>query len=526
MSEAPSDELKPLPEVTTTIAGSPKVSKDKSGNVVVLIPQPSDDPEDPLNWPMLKKITIFACVCLAGFAAQMSPNSNMLTFMEQVPAYHKTPADLLNSVAAALTGWVAGPFLIIPLVAVIGRSAVVFWSLVGIFVGQVWGAEMTGVNDFIPFTISRLFCGIFGGIPAILGSGYIIDMFYLHQRGKAFAVFEILIIFAVVGGGTLGGFVAQTSPWNYVFWWTLGPVGAAIVLVFLFVEDTTYSRDPAVPQRAPLPKNWFANRIATFFPGTRTQPAGKGKEFVKRAILPFQITFAPITLLMGTYIFVALGLPIMQASTLATYLQPPVEAGGYGFSSLQMAFFTMTAWVGIICAQVYGYFFNDKTPLWVARRRGGIWHVEYRLSNTILPSILLPIGLGLWGAGLEYHLHFMVLALASFIIWFGALLALPVCYNYTVECFLQHPVETSVSLNAYRVTFGLISVFIVTQWQAAVGVGWMWGMGAFFILFVDIIMAGLILKGHVVREWTAKLRKTTTVTEDGATITMKTDVAG
>lgn len=228
---------------------------------------------------------------------------------------------------------------------------------------------------------------------------------------------------------------------------------------------------------------------------------------------------------MGTYIFVALGLPIMQASTLATYMEPPEVAGGYGFSSLQMAFFTMTAWVGIICAQIYGYFFNDKTPLWVARRRGGTWHPEYRLANTILPSLLLPIGLGLWGAGLQYHLHFMVLALGSFIIWFAALLALPVCYNYVVECFLDHPVETSVSLNAYRVTFGLISVFIVTQWQSAVGVGWMWGMGAFFILLVDLIIVGLIFKGHVVRKWTVKLSKSIAVTEDGAKIALKDDLS-
>ena len=122
---------------------------------------------------------------------------------------------------------------------------------------------------------------MFGGIPAIIGSGYIIDMFYLHQRGKAFAIFKVLIIFAVVGGGTLGGFIAETQPWNYVFWWTLGPVGAAIVLVFLFVEDTNFSRDPAVPGPAPLPKSWLINRIATYLPGSRTQLAGKAAEFVR-----------------------------------------------------------------------------------------------------------------------------------------------------------------------------------------------------------------------------------------------------
>ena len=241
----------------------------------------------------------------------------------------------------------------------------------------------------------------------------------------------------------------------------------------------------------------------------------------RRAMVPFQITFAPITLLVGTFVFVALGLPIMQASTLAIYLQPPVEAGGYGFSSLRLAFFTMTAWVGMIGAQIYGYLFNDKTPLWVARRHGGTWHPEYRLSNTILPGIILPIGLGIYGAGLQYHLHFMVLALASFLIWFAALLALPVCYNYIIECFLQTPVEASVSLNSYRIAFGLMSVFIITDWQSAVGVGWMWGMGAFFVLIVDILMVGVILKGHLIRKLTVHVSKSIAITEDGARITLK-----
>ena len=133
---------------------------------------------------MKKKITIFASVCLAAFAAQMSPNCNILTVLKQISTYHTTPEGMLNTVAASLAGWVAGPFLFVPIVGVVGRSCVIFWSLVFIFIGQVWGAEMTGPNDYIAFTMSRLFTGLFGGIPAILGSGYIIDMFYLHQRGK------------------------------------------------------------------------------------------------------------------------------------------------------------------------------------------------------------------------------------------------------------------------------------------------------------------------------------------------------
>lgn len=222
----------------------------------------------------------------------MSPNSNQLTFVLQIPTYGKTQADLLNTVAAALAGWMAGPFLFTPFAGLVGRSSVILWSLVGTFACQIWAANMTGPDDFIPFTISRLICGLFGVIPAIMGTGYIMDMFFLHQRGKAFAIFEVLIIFAVVGGGTLGGFIAESKPWEYVFWWTLGPVGAAILLVFLFVEDTTFSRDPSVPRRAPMPKSWLSNRVATFFPGTRTQPTGRFAEFVCPLLNP-QTPFPP-----------------------------------------------------------------------------------------------------------------------------------------------------------------------------------------------------------------------------------------
>ncbi|KFY17165.1 hypothetical protein V492_00843 [Pseudogymnoascus sp. VKM F-4246] len=488
---------------------------------IILIPQPSDDADDPLNWSITKKIIIFACICFAGFAGQMSPNSNQLTFVLQIPNYvNRTQADMLNTVAAALAGWMLGPFILVPWAALVGRSSVIFWSLIGTMACQIWAAKMTRPNDFIAFAVSRAFCGVFGVIPAILGTGYIMDMFFLHQRGKAFAIFEVLIIFAVVGGGTLGGFIAEYGPWSEVFWWTVGPIGAAAISVFVFVEDTTFNRGTNAVQRPPLPKQWLANRIATFFPGIKTQAGTHCKRTAvfRRFIVPLQITITPITLLVGTFVFVALGLPIMQASTLAIYLMPPISAGGYGFSAIQLAFFTMTAWAGIISAQLYGYLSNDRIPLAVARRVSGTWRPEYRLANTLLPGILLPIGLAVYGVGLQLHLHYMVLALASFLIWFAALLALPVCYNYIVECFVQTPVEASVALNSYRIAFGLMSVFIITQWQSAVGVGWMWGMGALFVLLVDGLMVVVLLWGHEVRKYTNRISEKIAVTEDGQKI--------
>ncbi|EMC91236.1 hypothetical protein BAUCODRAFT_319200 [Baudoinia panamericana UAMH 10762] len=148
----------------------------------------------------------------------------------------------------------------------------------------------------------------------------------------------------------------------------------------------------------------------------------------------------------------------------------------------------------------------------------GIWRPEYRLANTLVPSILLPTGLGIYGAGVQYHLHFMILAFGSFLLWFSSLLALSVCFDYAVECFLKHAVEASGSLNACRLSFGLMSVFILTDWQVSMAVGWMYGLAAFLMLFVDIVMVFIVLDGHVIREWTVKLNPSIANTEDGGEV--------
>ena len=71
----------------------------------------------------------------------------------------------------------------------------------------------------------------------------------------------------------------EGQPWSDVFWWTLGPVGSAVVLVFTLVEETSYNRELATCTRR-LPKPWLANRLATFIPGWGPQLSRKGKEFV------------------------------------------------------------------------------------------------------------------------------------------------------------------------------------------------------------------------------------------------------
>lgn len=112
--------------------------------------------------------------------------------------------------------------------------------------------------------------------------------------------------------------------------------------------------------------------------------------------------------------------------------------------------------MGVLVAEATGWALGDKIPLAVSQRFGkGIWHPEYRLWNFVFPGFVAPTGLGIFGAGLQYHLHFMVLAVGLFLVVFAATISVPVCINYATECFLQSANEVAIAMNMYRLGFSI-----------------------------------------------------------------------
>lgn len=182
----------------------------------------------------------------------------------------------IKQVSAAIAGLTVGPFLWSPLVQVCGRSSVILWCLIGLLVFNVWGATMTRHTQFVPFIWSRLFAGLCGAVPATYGARLVIDVFFIHERGRAFSVLHVSFILGVISLPTLGAFTAAHVAWPNMFWWTVGLLGLASISVFLFLEETGYERSngKSVPIHAYPTKSdsFVANRIATFFPGNRVVP--------------------------------------------------------------------------------------------------------------------------------------------------------------------------------------------------------------------------------------------------------------
>ena len=96
-------------------------------------------------------------------------------------------------------------------------------------------------------------------------------MFFLHERGKAFAVFTFMFLLGVLAGPTFSGFIVQHTNWPIEFWWGVASQGAVAILVFLLLEETGWTRDAKAPYPKP-PESWLQNRVATFLPGNKVVP--------------------------------------------------------------------------------------------------------------------------------------------------------------------------------------------------------------------------------------------------------------
>lgn len=212
---------------------------------------------------------------------------------------------------------------------------------------------------------------------------------------------------------------------------------------------------------------------------------------------------SPVMIFLGIFSLIHFGFYIAMNALTPVYLQKPAKLGGYGFTVHQNALFSFVHWIGITFSLLYGHFFSDRLPLYLCARNAGVWKPEFRLHALWIPAFFAnPIGLGIFGAALQYKMHWVVLAVGQCIVTFGSLALIPIVVNYLCECFTKHPAEVSITGNCLRLLFGLSVAFYINEWIADVGVGWVYGMMAVFDA-VSFGFVGLLMwKGHVIRGWT------------------------
>lgn len=451
---------------------------------LLLVPQPSDDPNDPLNWPLWKKDFILCIVSLS--AAVVGAYGPMLG-----PGFTVISKDLnisINTLAQS-TAWLIltiglAVFIANPLAKVYGKRPVYVAAICILFAVNVWGAATKTYSSFLA---SRIVGG-FGMAPyEVLVQATIGDLYFVHQRATRIALWNLFLLGGIAGASFISGYIIE----NLGFRWTFGICaiffGIFVITIFFLVPETAYVRPPIKPRRvvrksseeemasveksqqefqieqAPssvsTPKRMSYIHSLRVFSGRYTE-APIWKVFAR----PFVMFWYPAVLwaflLYGTTLAWIVVFSVVNG---VIFVAPP-----YNFSVGEAGLTGLSPFILTIIGEVISGPLNDWICLKFTRRNHGVYEPEFRMVLMIVVVILGTVGFFGFGVTVHDQTHW-----AGPVLTYGlanmSLAFLSTCvFGYLLDSYPHLAEEAFVAINTRNIlTFGL--TYFVNDWLARDG---------------------------------------------------------
>jgi hypothetical protein len=161
--------------------GTSTLKTDNSGPVpIILVPQPSDDPNDPLNWPLWKRDLItFILSITAIFATALGPilAANTVTLVISLRVTF-TRVALLTGYFLLGVG-VAG-FFFVPSSRIWGKRHLFVLGTLMLVVTSAWGGGSG--RDYTTLLWARIFQGVATAPFEALVNAAVGDLYFVHVR--------------------------------------------------------------------------------------------------------------------------------------------------------------------------------------------------------------------------------------------------------------------------------------------------------------------------------------------------------
>ena len=183
---------------------------------IVLVPQPSNDPNDPLNWSYGKKMTVLG-VTLSGSIFYFAVISAMLNpaFPTMAKDLHSTlPKIVLTAGWFGITVGITGPFYSAVAHKYGKRPCFLFGATMAL-IAHIVGAT-AGVRSYPGLVAARVLQGFSASPYEALVYALIGDIFFVHERGFYLAIVNFVIITVTNFTAVVSGPIAQAIGWDWL----------------------------------------------------------------------------------------------------------------------------------------------------------------------------------------------------------------------------------------------------------------------------------------------------------------------
>ncbi|KAH6972741.1 major facilitator superfamily domain-containing protein [Ilyonectria sp. MPI-CAGE-AT-0026] len=376
----------------------------------VLVPQPSNNPNDPLNWPLWQRdlILLLLCYCTNICVGGVGPLVSTIA-LPIIQEFHVTFQDvsLLSGYQVLVVGAVAP--IVSALARKYGKRPVYLVSSAFLLAGSIL---CTFASSYDVLLTGRLLQGVGTAAFESIPFSAVGDLYFVHQRGLRMALYVSSAVGLVLLPGMIAGVIATSMDWRWCFgilsiFMAIGTLG-----IVLFGWETSYVRnEPCIDEPNSLVTDSQEKaevRQLENIPSS-SDVDGRRDSFLQR-MKPFsgiyddksllKMTLQPFYLIANPIVIWAVLINgfgqlwnVVISLVLAQIFSPPP----YLMDSAQLGYLNTGPIVaGLISCLVCGVV-SDHMALFISRRNNGIYEPEFRLLLVIVAPIFSTVGFFLFG---------------------------------------------------------------------------------------------------------------------------------
>ncbi|QVM05912.1 hypothetical protein D8B26_000619 [Coccidioides posadasii str. Silveira] len=208
----------------------------------VLVPQPSNDPHDPLNWTPFWKGTTMTLTTIMSFAQAVGPLALPPMFPKLMEEFHCDLSGAVQFTGVCILVLGFSNFFWVPIMTTFGRRPVLLFSTLICLISNIWRGVATSYGSFMGACVLNGF----GAGPAETAQPQIIaDVMFLHERGAYNTLYFTTYFGALMIGPIIAGPMTDYLHWRHFWWLNVALLGAVnVALIFLFPETKWHRAQP------------------------------------------------------------------------------------------------------------------------------------------------------------------------------------------------------------------------------------------------------------------------------------------
>lgn len=287
----------------------------------------------------------------------------------------------------------------------------------------------------------------------------------------------------VSGGIILSGLITIGLSWRYIYFIASALVGALLILVYLTFPETAFNRSPVhVPGSNEAPSKLYENGDEILEKGIHDMQVERSDEYTHpihevtnhgEAHTPpkdsfiqsmrvfhgkfinetyWKVFYRPVVLLSLPSILwatlvmsVTIGFLVAISSNFASAF-----AETYNFKAWQSGLCFISGFIGTMLGIFFGGSVSDMVADFFTRRNDGIREPEMRLPAATIGLIASPLGLILYGVGIEDKMHWIVPTLGLGFLSFAIAQVTNVTLTYVIDSYRPIAGETIVTQLAFK----------------------------------------------------------------------------